>query len=283
MRDSADDVRRAYADLELEPGASLADVTSQHRFFAQAWHPDKYSETQRARAEERMKRVNLAADVLRRHLKEHPNGRHEASASDSRTSATYTTSTATDAERRRSAEQAEQRRRNVERAAAAAEKRRMEMLARQTAEIRRIRRERAMREQLAAMEADLAADPPMATGSMDTSEVSQAAWCSECRDYVWVGAGGGCANGHGRPSLRGLYEPNLAEGSQPLFPPLPDGTPGHLHAATPLPSPVRRIGMPVSDAEQECRRLGHVWGPPMPGEARNRQCQRCGRWTGWKL
>ena len=283
LRDSADDVRRAYADLELEPGASLVDVTSQYRFFAQAWHPDRYSGSSRARAEERMKRVNLAADVLRRHLKEHPNGRPETAVSASRTSATYTTSSATEAERRRSAEQAEERRRDAARQAEAAEKRRLEMLARQTAEIRRIRKERAMREQLAAMEAELAADPPMAKSATARGALSQAAWCAECRDYLWVGADGGCSNGHGRPSLRGLYEPARTDGPQPLFPPLPDGTPGHLHAAAPLPTPLRRIGIPVSGAEQECRRLGHAWGPPMPGEARNRQCQRCGRWTGWKL
>jgi len=33
-----------------------------------------------------------------------------------------------------------------------------------------------------------------------------AGWCSECNTNVWVGPDGGCANGHPRSSLRGVYE-----------------------------------------------------------------------------
>jgi hypothetical protein len=156
------------------------------------------------------------------------------------------------------------------------------MDARQAAEIRRIRRERDIQTQIAAMEAELAAEARRSREAADAGIVPRAAWCAKCRDYVWVTEDGGCSNGHGRPNLRGMYDPTPPLGPLPLFPPLPDGTPGKLHPAPRLPNPLRRITMPVSNAAAECRSLGHDWGPPMPGESRKRQCRRCGRWTGWR-
>lgn len=111
----------------------------------------------------------------------------------------------------------------------------------------------------------------------------KAGWCAECRDYVWVGADGGCSHGHGRPSLRGLYEAATPAGLLPLLPPRPDGTPGRLHAVSRLPTPLGRTSIPTTEASAVCRELGHEWGAPMPGDAHDRQCLRCGAWTGWKF
>jgi curved DNA-binding protein CbpA len=71
----------AYAELELAPGASPEQVKEQYRLLSVAWHPDKWpAGRSRARAEEKMKRVNNANDVLLRHLKDHVEAVREPSA-----------------------------------------------------------------------------------------------------------------------------------------------------------------------------------------------------------
>ena len=66
-------IAAAYAELELPPGASLEEVREQYRLLSVAWHPDKWPQgPSRARAEEKMTRVNLANDLLQRHLKDGP-------------------------------------------------------------------------------------------------------------------------------------------------------------------------------------------------------------------
>lgn len=56
----------ALSVLGLEPGASRAEISAAHRELAQMLHPDKFGENKRlrARAEQQMKRVNEARDVL---------------------------------------------------------------------------------------------------------------------------------------------------------------------------------------------------------------------------
>lgn len=56
----------ALSVLGLEPGASRAEISAAHRELAQMLHPDKFGENKRlrARAEQQMKRINEARDVL---------------------------------------------------------------------------------------------------------------------------------------------------------------------------------------------------------------------------
>jgi curved DNA-binding protein CbpA len=55
-----------YQILEIEPDASEERIKEQYLFLAQAWHPDKFSKAdQKARAEEKIKQINAAYDVLR--------------------------------------------------------------------------------------------------------------------------------------------------------------------------------------------------------------------------
>jgi len=54
-----------YEILELSPNASAEEIKKQYRFLCQVWHPDKFSNAlHKARAEERMKKINAAYDVL---------------------------------------------------------------------------------------------------------------------------------------------------------------------------------------------------------------------------
>ena len=52
--------------MRLEPGASRAEILAAYRELAQMLHPDKFGENKRlrARAEQQMKRINEARDVL---------------------------------------------------------------------------------------------------------------------------------------------------------------------------------------------------------------------------
>lgn len=56
----------ALSVLGLEPGASRAEILAAYRELAQMLHPDKFGENKRlrARAEQQMKRINEARDVL---------------------------------------------------------------------------------------------------------------------------------------------------------------------------------------------------------------------------
>ena len=57
----------ALATLDLEPGASLEEIRTAYRDLAKVWHPDRYqheSERLRKRAEEQMKRITRAFEVL---------------------------------------------------------------------------------------------------------------------------------------------------------------------------------------------------------------------------
>jgi formylglycine-generating enzyme required for sulfatase activity len=55
-----------YDVLELEIDATQDQIKAQYRFLVQAWHPDKFASPEsKARAEERLKKINEAYAVLR--------------------------------------------------------------------------------------------------------------------------------------------------------------------------------------------------------------------------
>ncbi len=55
-----------YQILEVERDASPEKIKEQYLFLVQAWHPDKFSKPdQKARAEEKIKEINTAYDVLK--------------------------------------------------------------------------------------------------------------------------------------------------------------------------------------------------------------------------
>ena len=59
-------MKNYYQILEVEPDASEQKIREQYMFLVQAWHPDKFSKAdQKARAEERIKEINAAYDMLR--------------------------------------------------------------------------------------------------------------------------------------------------------------------------------------------------------------------------
>jgi curved DNA-binding protein CbpA len=54
-----------YEILELSSDAQPEEIKRQYRFLCQVWHPDKFSNaSHKARAEEKMKKINAAYDVL---------------------------------------------------------------------------------------------------------------------------------------------------------------------------------------------------------------------------
>ena len=59
-------MKNYYQILEVESDASEEKIKEQYLFQVQAWHPDKFSKAdQKARAEEKIKEINAAYDVLR--------------------------------------------------------------------------------------------------------------------------------------------------------------------------------------------------------------------------
>jgi len=59
-----------YQILEVEPDASEEKIKEQYLFQVQAWHPDKFSKAeQKAKAEEKVKEINTAYEVLRNSTK----------------------------------------------------------------------------------------------------------------------------------------------------------------------------------------------------------------------
>ncbi len=55
-----------YAILEIPPTASSEEIREQYLFLIQAWHPDKFrTASQKAKAEEKCKQINIAYDILK--------------------------------------------------------------------------------------------------------------------------------------------------------------------------------------------------------------------------
>jgi DnaJ-domain-containing protein 1 len=59
-------MKNYYQILEVEPDASEQKIKEQYLFLVQAWHPDKFSQPdQKARAEEKIKEINVSYDILK--------------------------------------------------------------------------------------------------------------------------------------------------------------------------------------------------------------------------
>ncbi len=55
-----------YQILEITPDASPEAIKEQYRFLVQAWHPDKFpNPAQKLKAEEKIKEINAAYEILR--------------------------------------------------------------------------------------------------------------------------------------------------------------------------------------------------------------------------
>jgi hypothetical protein len=61
-----DEIRQAYATLELAPGASLDEVKARHKTLVRTWHPDRYQSDPIGQAEalQQMRNINHAYQVL---------------------------------------------------------------------------------------------------------------------------------------------------------------------------------------------------------------------------
>lgn len=69
-----EELRRAYAALDLEPGCPPADIRQAYRDLVQVWHPDRHQnagERLRLKAEEKLKSITNAWEQLR-HLAGEP-------------------------------------------------------------------------------------------------------------------------------------------------------------------------------------------------------------------
>lgn len=62
------DLHRAFITLGLEPGASWDEVKEQHILLAQGLHPDRFSGKKKTKAEDKLKQINNARDVLKAHF-----------------------------------------------------------------------------------------------------------------------------------------------------------------------------------------------------------------------
>jgi hypothetical protein len=64
-----DPIRRAYAVLGLEPGASERQVRKSYRVLVKKWHPDRHASDPQGQAEaaQRMREINKAYDTILEH------------------------------------------------------------------------------------------------------------------------------------------------------------------------------------------------------------------------
>jgi DnaJ-class molecular chaperone len=60
------DLQRAFKILEIDQGASLAQIKEAYRDLAFVWHPDRHADSPRLRqkASEKMKELNAAYDCI---------------------------------------------------------------------------------------------------------------------------------------------------------------------------------------------------------------------------
>jgi len=66
-----DDVKTSYTVLELDEGASLADVERAHRELSRVWHPDRFAADSPAlqeRARDKQQQINAARESLVAHI-----------------------------------------------------------------------------------------------------------------------------------------------------------------------------------------------------------------------
>jgi curved DNA-binding protein CbpA len=63
------ELHKAYKTLGLEPGASLEAINQRYWILVMIWHPDKfYTDAGKHDAEQKLKRINHARDVLKDHF-----------------------------------------------------------------------------------------------------------------------------------------------------------------------------------------------------------------------
>lgn len=62
---------RAYEVLDLKPGSSEAEIQQAYKDMVAVWHPDRFSHSPRlrAKAEQRLKDINRAKELLERKLR----------------------------------------------------------------------------------------------------------------------------------------------------------------------------------------------------------------------
>jgi curved DNA-binding protein CbpA len=53
-----------YEVLDIPPSATQGEIKESYRLHAAAWHPDRHSQTNRKRAEEKMKEINASYQIL---------------------------------------------------------------------------------------------------------------------------------------------------------------------------------------------------------------------------
>lgn len=70
------DIRTCYETLELKPDASIQDVKQAYKDLVNIWHPDRVSNNPRLKqkAEEKLKQINAAHEVLLSHLNSRQEG-----------------------------------------------------------------------------------------------------------------------------------------------------------------------------------------------------------------
>ena len=60
------ELREAFSILEIEEGSSLDEVKTDYRRLCIVWHPDRFQNPElKAHAEEKLKRINLAFDIIK--------------------------------------------------------------------------------------------------------------------------------------------------------------------------------------------------------------------------
>ena len=63
------DLHKAYIDLGLEPGASLEAILLRYKRLIMVWHPDRMpNDAGKHDADEELKKINNAKDVLKQHF-----------------------------------------------------------------------------------------------------------------------------------------------------------------------------------------------------------------------
>jgi hypothetical protein len=62
----------AYQALGLPLGSPIERIRVEHKLLVQAWHPDRFSGSSRAQAEEKMKRINASVALLQSYLATNP-------------------------------------------------------------------------------------------------------------------------------------------------------------------------------------------------------------------
>lgn len=70
----ADGSERHYRTLEVDDSATLSEIRRAYRLLVKAWHPDRFvdDEVMRAKAEERLREINIAFEALKREASEPP-------------------------------------------------------------------------------------------------------------------------------------------------------------------------------------------------------------------